>query len=230
MRSARHHSNAIVGSLLLTATLGLEARADALVALRLGRAEPFAAPVVLVSGAQVTSFVLETSTDLMSWTVVYHAFGPPGEHPLFALDAGWQPAGQQFWRARPAESLAEQEQLWRDHAPFEYTFHFRHMVSFFEGGVRGTVHVRGGVVVGVTDAAEDRSGQPILQPDLAQFRSIEQLFGEIGKALEAGAQQVAVTYDPTGAHPALVVVDRTTLTIDDESIFQASELIPVHPQ
>lgn len=229
MRRARHHCTAAVGFLLLTLSLGAAAELEAPVVLRVGKVEPLTASVVLVSGPQATSFTLETSTNLISWTLVYHAFSQPGEHPLFALDAGWQPPGQQFWRARPAESLAEREQLWRDRAPFEYTFHFRHMVSFFEGGVRGTVHVQGGVVVGVTDAAEDRSGQPIPQPDLAQFRSIEQLFGEIGKALEADAQQVAVTYDPTGAYPARVLVDRSTLMVDDESSFQASEMTPVQP-
>jgi len=229
MRRARHHCKAAVGFLLLTLPFGAAAELEAPVVLRLGQVEPLSAPVVLVSGPQVTSFVLETSTDLRSWTLVYHAFGQPGEHPLFALDARWQPPGQQFWRARPTASLAEREQLWHARAPFEYTFHFRHMVSFFEGGVRGTVRVRGGVMVGVTDAAEDRSGQPIPQPDLAQFRSIEQLFGEIGKALEAGAQQVAVTYDPTGAYPARVLVDRDTLMVDDESSFQASEMTPVQP-
>ena len=67
----------------------------------------------------------------------------------------------------------------------------------------------------------------LTHPDLAQFRSLEQLFGKIGKALEARAQQVAVTYDSTGAYPALVWVDRSTLMVEDESSFQTSEMTPV---
>src|SRR5262245_269307 len=158
--------------------------------LRVGQIPGWNSYYLFVSGTAATNFVLETSVDLKTWEVVFQAFGWPGTNPVYRLTPQWQTNAQAFWRAFPGETLAMQEQRWHEHEPFEYTYRFRHMISFWEGGVQGTVRVRDGVVVAVTDARDDKTLEPVVQPDLSQFLSITQLFSEIRREFEAGSEQV----------------------------------------
>jgi hypothetical protein len=55
------------------------------------------------------------------------------------------------------------------------------------------------------------------------------LYEEIGKAFEAGAEQVQVQYDPTGLYPERIVVDPVIRVIDDEDYYQVSEFTVLQP-
>src|SRR5262249_1820206 len=157
---------------------------------------------------QASNFVLETSPDMKSWTNLFQLFGWPGTNSVCSVVKDLRSPPQAFWRALPGEPLLIQEQRWTNHEPVEYSFRFRHMISFWDGGIRGTVRVLNGAVVGVTDAIDDRTLQPIANPDLSQFLTITQLFEQIGQEFEAGAQAVRVRYDPSGLYPKYISVDR----------------------
>jgi hypothetical protein len=136
---------------------------------------------------------------------------------------------QGFWRANAGEPLLVQQQRWTNREPVEYSFYLRHMVSFWQGGVRGTVRVLNGTIAEVTNAIDDRTLQPISNPDLSQFLTITQLFEEIAVAFEAGVQQVQVRYDPSGLYPERVLVNPFILIADDESLFEVSEFAVLQP-
>ena len=104
------------------------------------------------------------------------------------------------------------------------------MISFWEGGVRGTFRVRDDAIIEVAAAVDDQTGRQIPKPDLAQFRTIEQLFTEIGRAIESGAQQLWVTYDPTGLFPARIDIDRWIAFVDDEGRFEATDFVRITPR
>jgi hypothetical protein len=184
---------------------------------------------LFVVGPAATNFVLQTSTDLRSWTTVFQAYGYPTTNPVYRVMDEWQTDRQMFWRATKGEDLAGQEARWRDHEPREYTFRLRHMVSFWEGGVRGTVRVLAGTVVEVTDAVDDRTLQPIPQPKLSDFLTIAELFGEIQREIEVGSEQVQVRYDPGGLYPERILIDRVRAFADDESLYEVSELVSMQP-
>jgi len=184
---------------------------------------------LFVSGPQSTNFVLETSPDLKSWTNLFQLFGRPGSNAVCSAVRTLQGPAQGFWRALPGEPLLIQEQRWTNHEPVEYSFRFRHMISFWAGGVRGTVRVLNRVVVEVTDAIDDRTLQPIPNPDLSQFLTITQLFEQIGQEFEAASEAVRVRYDPGGLYPEYISVDRIIRAADDESEFEVSQFTVLQP-
>jgi len=185
---------------------------------------------MVASGAESTNFVLESSADLKSWTNVFQAYGWPGTNPVYQVQDVSRSPAEGFWRAKAGEPLLVQEQRWNDHQPAEYSFRLRHVISFWQGGVQGTVRVLNGVVVEVVDAVNDQTLQPIVNPDLSQFFTITQLFEQIRQAFEAGDQRVIVQYDPGGGvYPEYILVDPWILAVDDESVFEVSEFTVLQP-
>src|SRR6266542_754131 len=104
---------------------------------------------LFASSPQSTNFVLQTSADLKSWTNLFQSFGWPGTNPVYGVTKDLHGPAQAFWRAVPGEPLLMQEQRWTNQEPVEYRFRHRRMISFWQGGVRGTVRVLHGVVVEV---------------------------------------------------------------------------------
>ena len=196
------------------------------------RIEPMArypAYSLFVSGQRATNFVLESSVDLRGWQTVYQAFGWPRTNAVYEIAPAVEGRSYAFWRAVPGEALEVRRQRWLDKEPAEYTFRLRRMFSFWEGGVRGTVRIRRGAVVEVTDAVDDRSNQPITQPDLSRFLTITQVFDEIRLEFVAGSEHVQVKYDSTGLVPSRVLIDRRISFVDDESVIEATDLVIVEP-
>lgn len=196
--------------------------------LRIGKIPSFYGYCVFASGSQATNFVLQGSADLTSWTNLFQAYGQPGTNPVYFVTQALQTT-QGFWRATAGEPLLAQEQRWTEHEPVEYSFYLRHMISFWQGGVRGTVRVLNGTIAQVTNVIDDRTLQPISNPDLSQFLTITQLFEEIAGAFDAGAQQVQVGYDPSGLYPERILVDPFVFIADDQSLFEVSELVVLQP-
>lgn len=184
---------------------------------------------LFVTGSTATNFLLEASADLVTWSPVFQAFGSPGTNPVYQVMDELQGNDQRFWRALPGEDVAVMEEHWRDSEPLEYTFRLRHMVSFWEGGLRGTVRVRQGALVEVTNAVDDRTLQPIAEPELDDFLTMAQLFGEIRREIETGSQQIQVQYDPSRLYPERIWMDRYVSMVDDESVYEVSDFVVVEP-
>ena len=72
------------------------------------------------SGGQSTNFVLESSSDMQSWTNVFQAIGWPGTNAVYGGFYSMASPAQQFWRARPGQPILAQEQQWTNHEPVEY--------------------------------------------------------------------------------------------------------------
>ena len=197
--------------------------------LRIEQVSPEPAFSLFISGQQATNFILESSVDFKAWQMLYQSFGWPGGNSVYVIVPAMESQPYAFWRAVPGESLQAQKQRWLEKEPAEYTFRLRHMFSFWEGGVRGTVRVRNGSIAEVTDAVDDRTNQPIAQPDLSRFLTITQLFEEIGREFAAGSEQVQVRYHSSGLFPARVVIDRIIRAADDESVIEASDFVSVKP-
>jgi hypothetical protein len=220
----------ILGIVLLAAPARVRAQTHSGVMLKVEQKSGWQGSFVFVSGPAVTNYVLETSIDLKTWRNVFQAFGWPGTNPVFRVGPGWQTNAHAFWRAFPGETLETQEQRWREQEPIEYTYRFRHMVGFWQGGVQGTVRVREGVVIAVTDARDDQTLEPIPQPDLSQFLTITRLLSEIRREFETGSEQVLVVYEPGDFYPTHIFVDRVVGLADDEAAYQASSLEVVQPR
>jgi hypothetical protein len=184
---------------------------------------------MFASGWQSTNFVLQSSTDLKSWTNVFQAYGWPGTNLLYQVSYDLLSPAQGFWRAKPGEPLLVQEQRWTNNEPVEYSFRLRHMISYWQGGVQGSVRVLNGAVVEVTNAVDDRTLQTIANPDLSQFFTITQLFEQIRHGFETGAQQVRVRYDPGGLYPEYILVDPFIRVVDDEGVFEVSQFMVLQP-
>jgi hypothetical protein len=216
----------LLGSILL-GTNQLRAQTAGGPVLTIGKILSFYGNCLFASGPQSTNFVLQASPDLSSWTNVFQSYGQPGTNPVYFVTQDIVTT-QGFWRAAPGEPLLAQEQRWTNQEPVEYSFYLRHMLSFYQG-VRGTVRVLNGTIAGVTNVIDDKTLQPISNPDLSQFLSITQLFEEIRRAFEAGDQQVQVRYDPIGLYPEWILENPLILIADDESEFEVSEFVVLQP-
>jgi hypothetical protein len=214
-----------LAALLAAAPLCAQAQGNAPIQLQIERG---AYGVILTaSGPDSTNFVLQSATNLGSWTIVLQSLGSPGTNPVYYAPAQAEAPSQLFWRALPGESVTTQQQRWHQAEPSEYTFYLRYMISFWAGGVRGTVRVVDGTIVAVTDALDDQSGQPIPNPALSQFLTIDQVFTKIKGAYEAGVQQVQVVYDSSGLYPVRVSIDPLIGAVDDESLIEISNFVPI---
>ena len=182
-----------------------------------------------ISGQSTTNFLLETSSDLKAWEIQYQSFGWPGTNAVQRIGPSVEGRSRQFVRARPGESLDALEQRWLENEPTEYTFRLQSEPCLCPGSFHGTVRVRNGSVVEVTDAMDDFTGEPIPRPDLSTFLTITQLFEEIRREVQGGSEQVQVTYDPSGLFPARVFIDRTLRAADDESAIDATHFAVVEP-
>jgi Family of unknown function (DUF6174) len=220
-------SLALVVGLLLGAN-HLSAQSDPGPVLGIGKIPSFDAYSLFASGSQGTNLVLQASADLRSWTNVFQAYAQPGIDLVLFLGQNFA-VPQTFWRATVGEPLLEQERRWTNQEPVEYSFYLRHMISFWEGGVRGRVRVLNGKIAEVTNALDDKTLQPISNPDPSEFRTITELFEEIAQALKDGVEQIRVRWDPSGLYPERIEVDSVIGVADDESLFEASEFVVLQP-
>jgi len=195
--------------------------------LRIEHATSFDCYSVFVSGQSATNFIVEVSDDLNSWQTVYQSLGYPGTNAVYQVSPSVEVGSRQFLRAVPGESVHALKQRWLESEPNEYTFRLRRMFDFWGGGIRGTVRVEDGAIVAVTDVVDDKTEQPITEPDLSQFLTISEIFEEIRREFEGGSEQVYVTCDPSDLFPARVYIDRIIGMADEESIIEATNFVPV---
>jgi hypothetical protein len=88
-----------------------------------------------------------------------------------------------------------------------------------------------GQIVSVTNVVHvpspDPSERPPDQPDLSQFKTIEDLFGVIQVALLQPVDVLAVSYDPMWSFPRRISIDQLVQSADDEIEYAVSDLRPI---
>lgn len=71
------------------------------------------------------------------------------------------------------------------------------------------------------------TNQPIDNPDLTFYQSIDRLFEFIEEAIQKGADKIDVNYDKNLGYPISISIDYLEMAADDEVSFSATDLVPV---
>ena len=179
-----------------------------------------------ISNAPATNFLVEVSNDLRSWKALLSV---DARKPTVEVvdrndpkDTNWL----KFYRARvPGISVDDQQAAWAATGLESYSYHFARVCFCRPIILSGTVNVRDGTVVGVTNAFD--GSQPIPNPDLSEFKSVEQLFEVIRQAKLQQADTIAIKYDPVLRFPARVMLDFLADAVDDEIEYEVSDLEPI---
>jgi hypothetical protein len=76
----------------------------------------------------------------------------------------------------------------------------------------------------------DTLGRPAPTTEQIQFyaRTIDDLFGVIENALARNADDLQVTYDAALGYPTRISIDFEKNAVDDEVVYQADNLLPLH--
>jgi hypothetical protein len=179
-----------------------------------------------ISNAPQTNFLVEVSDDLRRWKGLITV--DTTKPDVVVADDSSDRTTVRFYRARvPGLSLDDQQAAWASAGLRHYQYRFTRSCFCKAAMLSGTVTVRDGVVVSVTDAFDGRLGQPIANADIAQFKSIEQLFQVIRDAKSNHADVIAVTYDLTLKYPARIALDYILLAVDEEISYEASEVVAI---
>jgi hypothetical protein len=207
------------------APVALAQQTDANFNLTLPAAHSFAG-WLSVSNAPGANFLVEVSCDLRGWAELINVDTTKPDVVVEDHASGSGPV--RFYRARvPGLSVEDQQAAWTAAGLRQYRFHFTRSCFCRPGILSGTVTVRDGVVVSVTDASDGQLGQPIASADIAQFKSIEQLFEVIRDAKANRADVIAVNYDPNLKFPARVALDYILFAADDEISYEASSVVAI---
>jgi hypothetical protein len=115
--------------------------------------------------------------------------------------------------ARTAEEreLTSNRQRWASAGLHDYEFDFQR-TCFCLPEATNQVHitVRQDAIVSVV---RTRDGQPAAASNTVWPR-VEELFAEVQKTLEQGADRIEVTYDPTYGYPRSILVDKELMAVD----------------
>ena len=103
---------------------------------------------------------------------------------------------------------------WEGHDLQNYTFQFRWVCFCMREYVQpARLTVRDGMIVSGVDP---ESGEA-LEPDrLDDFRTIDELFGDIEQAIADSAEEVRLSFDPMWGFPNDVYIDRSRMIADEE--------------
>lgn len=169
------------------------------------------------------SLLLQNSTDLLDWQPLINIF-TKARLFRFVDWSGPDQAAPRFYRAiAPGQSVDEMLGMWRALGLSKYQYKLRW--SCFCRPLSGTVTVHDGKVVAVTDA-RDSNGSPIPNPDLSEFKSIEDLF-EIVRRESAAADALTVVFDRIMNFPTRIEIDYISQAVDDEIAYEASDVRPI---
>ena len=121
----------------------------------------------------------------------------------------------------PAAELKRARRRWADQDIESYQFT---LASYCGGCVRiPTVRIIvGNRSVEVRDAA---TGEPIAPTANGQFPVIDELFDLIESAMERGADELVVEYDPIRGYPLRIQIDYSRGAADDEYVYTISNFL-----
>ncbi len=126
-----------------------------------------------------------------------------------------------------ASELKDQRKLWHSQKinHYEYVYNW---ICFCPppANTPTKVLVKNNAIISVKNPD---SNQVIENPDLAAYKSIDQLFEVIEKAIERKADEIVVKYDPKFGYPTSISIDYIKLAADDEVAYSATDLVIVNP-
>lgn len=140
---------------------------------------------------------------------------------LFLLAACIRPEGTQQPTAAQAD-LQQAQQRWQAQTLDSYSYTLA--LSCF-----CVDEVRQPVVITVTDGetasiVRAEGGDPASAEFFVDYNTVDKLFALIQKAIDEGADEVAVTYDPTLGYPIDIKVDTSFQMADEELYLTMSDL------
>jgi hypothetical protein len=122
------------------------------------------------------------------------------------------------------DELESARSRWEMVGPAAYRTIQNH-VCFCGTDLRGPIEIRVGAAGTTRTYVADGRAVP---SNLVQFfPTVEELFGEIEEALDEGADEVRVTYDPTTGAPLDVWIDYSERTADEEQGWMLSPPEPI---
>lgn len=125
----------------------------------------------------------------------------------------------------PIDDLDSARALWESRGPSSYEIEFRWICFCPPDFVEWvTLTVADGEIVA---GARRDTGTPLTPEELAEYRSVEELFDFLEQAHAQGAAAVDATFDGTYGHPISAYVDYSEQAADEEMGFRAQELRPV---
>ena len=123
-------------------------------------------------------------------------------------------------RSDAERELARNRQRWASAGIHDYEFDFRRSCFCTPESTEGVhVVVRNDVV---TSVVRSRDGEPASA--MVAWPRVDDLFDDVRRRLEEGADRIEVAYDPTLGYPRSVVADVILLAVDDEYALTAGNL------
>ena len=161
--------------------------------------------------AQTNGWVaLESSPDLRYWTEVAN-IATTNDVSLFVDEVNVN-AGNRFYRLRlPGTKVKEAEKRWPARSDLAYHFQIERVsTSKAPYVLSGTVTVTNDQK---TVSAATANGEPLVQPDPADFPSIEELFAALQAGQTAGCRQVYAMYDVALGFPFRCLIDQRVAAV-----------------
>jgi hypothetical protein len=115
----------------------------------------------------------------------------------------------------PLNAMNEARNRWDKQGLDDYTFHYRQL-CFCPSTQPMIVTVRNDAV---TEVVYADTRQPVPANLFKEYTTIDGLFGAIQDAVNRGADEINVTYDPARGYPTNAAFDYEKATIDDELTF-----------
>lgn len=114
-------------------------------------------------------------------------------------------------RTTEERELTRNRQRWASAGVHDYEFDFqRTCFCLPESTNQVRITVRQDAIASVVRVSD---GQPAGTSNIVWPR-VDELFAEVQKTLEQGAERLEVTYDPTYGYPRSIVVDRELMAVD----------------
>ena len=79
----------------------------------------------------------------------------------------------------------------------------------------------------ITSVSNPETSQPIDNPEIDFYKSIDQLFEVLEEAVQRKADRITVKYDAKLGYPTSIFIDYIKLAADDEVAFSATDLVVV---
>jgi hypothetical protein len=123
----------------------------------------------------------------------------------------------------PASPLELNRQKWQNQNITHYRFNLT-VLCFcaFSAIMPVSVEVNNGKIISMV--GKDGQSTAQYQDTLAQYASVEKLFGTVDAAAKGNAYQLAVEYDSNYGYPQIIHIDYSEKLSDDEISFTVSNL------
>ncbi len=114
--------------------------------------------------------------------------------------------------------------LWNDESITEYTYTLQ-ITCFCPPEITQPVVVRVSQdsILSVVSAA---NGEPVAGALIGNFYTVNDLFDVVQDAIDGGAHQLSLTYDPDLHYPISIVIDYDEQAVDEELALTAGQLKP----